>query len=89
MNIIEFPKHDPHMTGEAICLQCKHEWVAVVPSGTTRFECPECHTIKGLFKYECMVKDGEQYWECQCGCGLFYLTPNGHLCPNCGIYQQY
>lgn len=20
---------------------------------------------------------------------LFYMTPDGHLCANCGIYQQY
>jgi hypothetical protein len=27
--------------------------------------------------------------ECNCGNRLFYLTPDGHMCANCGIYQGY
>jgi exosome complex RNA-binding protein Csl4 len=28
-----------------------------------------------------------QCWEC--GNQLFYIRPEGHMCPNCGIYQSY
>lgn len=77
------------MRGDAFCLQCGHHWVAVAPPGTVRLECPECHTEKGLFKFECVVPDGTAVWECGCGNQLFYLTPVGHLCANCGVYARY
>lgn len=79
-------KKQQHGTGEAFCLQCKHEWIAVVPTGVDHFECPECHTHKGVLRYEYMPKIVR---ECNCGNRLFYLTPDGHMCPNCGNYQEY
>ena len=30
--------------GEAFCLNCQHTWTAIVETGTTQLECPECHT---------------------------------------------
>lgn len=91
-NVIEFKKpeqKDPHGSGEAFCLSCKHEWVAVAPAGETQLECPKCHTMKGLWKYPFAPADGDFMWKCNCGNNLFYLTPQGHLCANCGILQQY
>lgn len=90
-NVVEFklpePK-DPHGSGDAFCLKCGHEWVAVAPIGVTHLQCPECKTMKGHWKFEFFPKE-QMVRECQCGNQLFYLTPEGHLCPNCGIYQQY
>jgi len=94
-DIIEFKrpeKADPHGTGEAFCFQCKHTWVAVAPVGSTQLECPECHTMKGLWKFpfEPSVEGREGgRWQCNCGNQLFYLTPKGYMCPNCGILQTY
>lgn len=90
-NVVEFaPRHektDPHATGEAFCLACDHVWVAVVPVGETLFECPSCRSMQGRFRYE--VVPSCDVWECQCGNQLFYITPDGHWCPRCGILQQY
>ena len=84
------PVEEPqYATGEAFCLQCGHEWEARAFTGEVRFECPECHTEKGLFKFQCYPGEGALVRECDCGNQLFYLTPQGHLCPNCGIYQSY
>ena len=89
-NVIAFKKVNvPHAAGEAFCLQCKHEWVAVAQSGVVQLECPECKTLKGLFKFPFNVQAGEQIRFCNCGNNLFIITPEGHLCPNCGIYQGY
>lgn len=88
-NVIQFEKKDPHASGEAFCFQCRKEWIAVAPVGTVQLECPECHTMKGLFKFPFNVKVGQLVRECNCGNQLFYLTPEGHLCANCGIYQRY
>ena len=90
-NVIEFkkPEKDPHGQGEALCIGCGHEWQAVAPVGVTRFECPECHAMKGLWRFEFAPAEGQMVRECNCGNQLFYLTPDGHLCANCGIYQEY
>lgn len=79
----------PHGTGEAFCLQCDHVWQAVAPVGTTQLECPECHTMKGLMKYPHAPAEGTLVRECRCGNQYFWITPEGHMCPNCGIYQSY
>jgi len=91
-NVVAFTKHtpkDPHGAGEAFCLGCNHKWVAVAPVGTTQLECPECHTMKGHWKFEFYPSEEQFVRECNCGNQLFYLTPEGHLCANCGIYQEY
>ena len=80
---------EKHGAGEAFCLRCKHEWVGVAPIGADQLECPSCLTMKGVFRFPFEPKVGEVWRECGCGNHLFYLTPEGHLCPNCGIYQSY
>jgi len=90
MNIIDLKqaKQDrtPHIAGDARCLQCGHQWVATVPAGEAWIECPACHTNKGAFIGKCYPRDG-LIWECACGNDLFFKTPDGNLCPICGLYQ--
>ena len=87
-NVIPFKKEST-IEGSAFCLQCAHTWTAIAPSGTVRLECPECHTEKGLFKFDCVPPEGTQIWVCNCGNDLFFITPVGHLCPNCGNYVSF
>ena len=92
MSVFEFKRKDPdvqHGSGAAFCIECGHEWVAVAPTGTTQLECPSCRTHKGKWKFEFMPAEGALVRECDCGNQLFYLTPEGHMCANCGIYQGY
>lgn len=88
-NVIPFGQRQQHGEGEAFCLGCGQTWRAVVPTGTTRFECPQCHAMKGLWKFEFFPHPDLQVRQCNCGNQLFYLTPDGHQCANCGTYQRY
>ena len=85
MTVIEFKKKEPHISGEAICLSCGHNWVSIAPTGTIWLECPECHVVRGRFVYQC-ERDG-LHWECDCGNDLFHVTEDGFYCPNCGLWQ--
>ena len=76
----------PHMAGEAVCLICKYKWSAVAETGSVWLECPKCGVKKGLFIYEC--DRDEKHWECKCENQLFYITPKGPYCPNCGAWQE-
>jgi len=80
---------DQHGQGLAFCIGCSHHWQAVAPTGTTQLECPSCHAMKGKWRFEFQPSAGQMVRECNCGNQLFYLTPDGHLCANCGIYQSY
>ena len=89
-NVVPFERKviEKHGTGEAFCLGCNHEWVAVAPIGLDTFECPECHTMKGRFKFEYSPPAGIT-WTCGCTNQLFNVTKEGIFCPNCGIYQEF
>lgn len=87
--VVEFQRPGQWAHGEAFCLGCGHTWQAVAPTGTTQLECPACQSIKGHWKFEFMPAVGELVRECNCGNQLFYLTPEGHMCANCGVYQEY
>lgn len=90
--VIEFGKPDPAKqwgAGEAFCIACGHEWAAVAETGTLELECPSCKTMKGKYRFEFQPSPGSLVRECNCGNQLFYLTPEGHLCANCGVYQGY
>ncbi len=90
MTVVSFQdakeKRDPHATGEAFCVMCNHNWVAVVPYSDDpdqRFECPSCHCMAGRFKFEFGPTDG-QLWTCNCGNQLFNVTATYRLyCPRC------
>jgi hypothetical protein len=80
---------EQHGQGEAFCLACNHTWQAVAPTGIESFECPSCRRFTGHWKFEFYPREDQPVRECNCGNQLFYLTPDGHLCANCGIYQSY
>lgn len=92
MTIIKFSKpekEEQHITGEAVCGTCAHEWVAVAPVGTTELQCPACHVEKGHFKHWCAPEVGSQIYQCNCGNELFWITPNGCVCRGCGVTAQF
>lgn len=95
MSVIPFkrpepePEPEPHGSGEAFCIGCSHTWVAVAPVGTVDLQCPKCLCHKGKWKFEFFPSEGQMVRVCNCGNQLFYLTPDGHLCANCGTYQEY
>jgi hypothetical protein len=80
-------EREEHLSGEAFCFQCGHTWTAVAPVGTVELECPECHTMKGVFKYGCEPKSA---WVCGCGCYLFMLSGESYemICWQCGTVQR-
>ncbi len=88
-NVIPFAPRQQTGAGEAFCLACNHTWIAVAPTGSLAFECPACHTMKGKWKFEFFPGEDTMVRVCNCGNQLFYLTPDGHMCANCGVYQAY
>lgn len=91
MNIIDLnqarKERSPHSTGKARCLQCGHEWVAVAPVGAVWLECPHCQVERGCFIGPC-APENNTVWQCNCGNLMFFLTPDGPMCPVCGTYHD-
>jgi hypothetical protein len=79
-------KREPHLSGKARCIACNHEWVATAPVGTIWMECPKCTLERG--RYVAQVQRDDLHWHCKCGNDLFYSTPDGIYCPNCGVWQH-
>lgn len=97
-NIVEFKRREPEepeeeqCQGAALCVDCKHEWHAIVPSVYVEesdgwLECPSCHLVRGRFKYRFNI--GEDKWRCGCGNSLFEITSKFTYCPNCGREQLF
>ena len=82
-NVVSFDDYKPHLSGQAMCLQCKYRWVSVAPVGTVELECPECHTWKGSFEG---LTSPDEVWQCDCGNQHFYLSNAGACCAKCGTY---
>lgn len=80
-------RQEPHVSGTARCLSCKHEWIAVAPAITEWLECPECGMMRGrhVFPYS---RTDDEHWTCSCGNDLFHITHNCTYCPNCGDIQD-
>ena len=78
----ERERRSPHSQGRALCMNCQHEWQAVVPVGVFWFECPACHAHKGFFKYE-FARDSLLY-TCKCDNQLFCISEKRTYCQNCG-----
>lgn len=74
-------KCSPHLSGEAVCLACKHGWVAVCPVGAYILTCPECG-CDGHMKGQ-VLHDGAHY-TCDCGVQLFRIDTVGVYCIHCG-----
>jgi hypothetical protein len=75
---------EAHLSGEAICSACDKEWTAVAPVGTKELECPDCKTMKGLFKHH-LAPVTPKVWTCNCGCRLFFVLKNQIQCCECGV----
>lgn len=73
----------PHISGNAKCLACKHEFTAVAPVGTTDLTCPECLLERGVWAYPLTPADGK-IWQCSCGGFHFFILLNGYMCVSCG-----
>jgi hypothetical protein len=92
--VVSLTKHRPHLSGEAICGQCRHTWVAVALSGTTQFECPECKSSRGVLKWPFgPSKDALEYRH-RCGGFDFFIQkkPNCEpevYCRKCGELAEY
>jgi hypothetical protein len=91
-NVVSLAKareeRSPHLSGEARCLQCGHEWAAVSPVGTTVLECPSCRLPKGVFR-GLVTPNSPTIWICHCKCDTFWLTPQGAFCQLCGDVQNW
>lgn len=86
-NVIAFPEKDePHISGAARCLSCKHEWLAVAPVGTYILECPSCGCDGAMVG---AVHRGGLHWQCQCGCDLYRIDEQGAYCINCAERQRW
>ena len=84
--VIDIFAKEPHLNGEAVCLNCKHKWTAISPVGTYSLECPECKVHKGVYNGVCIP---EETWECECGCLHFFISPEYARCAHCGIQQNF
>jgi hypothetical protein len=84
-NITRLDDYRPHISGNALCLQCDYRWVAIAPIGTVELECTECGTWKGVFEG---MTAPETVWECNCGNQHFYIDEEGVMCAKCGLRQQ-
>ncbi|MGE5524333.1 MAG: hypothetical protein ACM3SS_11505 [Rhodospirillaceae bacterium] len=80
---------DPHLSGAARCTSCRHDWTAVAPVGVDWMECPACHLMKGRFLHPAVPHDGEDVWECACGCDVFRVTRAAAFCIGCGSRQEF
>jgi hypothetical protein len=84
--VVSIRSRQPHLSGPARCLKCKHEWVAVAEVGTVTLTCPSCDLDFGVYQ---AAPVPDLAWQCNCGCQLFYLMPDGHMCAHCGSMQCY
>ena len=86
-NVLEFGKKEKHGSGLCVCMSCGHEEMVVAPIGVVDMECSACGAFKSRWKFE--FRPTEPVMHCNCGNNYFYLTAEGHFCPNCGVYQEY
>ena len=91
VKVLEFKRPDAaHSAGEAICTQCKHEWVAVAPAGQRDLECPSCSSHRGVFKWPYGPSEGDEGYRCNCGSDDFFIMRRGKQsngavhCRGCG-----
>lgn len=89
-NIINFQEYieenTPHAAGPVKCLICKYKFIVVTPVGELWFECPKCKVEKATWCFP--IEKDKNHWKCNCGNWLFYITPEGIYCPNCGVHQK-
>jgi hypothetical protein len=86
-NVVSLLERRPHRSGNARCLNCKHEWVAVSPAGTITLECPSCATFQGV--YLGVAQTELRQWQCVCEEFTFYIDENGAYCAHCGVRPSF
>lgn len=89
-DVVQFPEPvDYHLSGEAVCLGCRHKWVCVAPVGVSVLECPSCGCMKGIFRQLVGPGKEDSYFVCKCGCEAMtvYFTKGRTVigCMSCGI----
>lgn len=84
--MIDIREKRPHMAGNALCLQCKHEWAAVAEIGEVCIDCPACGLHRGVWKGNPVPG---RYWQCNCGGVHFFVDEEGCHCANCGLSQAF
>lgn len=78
---------NPHLAGEAKCIDCQHVWSAVAPIGTVWLDCPSCASLKGRFT-GAVLRDGK-HLACECDNDMFYIRGGIAYCARCGeIYEK-
>lgn len=79
------------ISGPAICMACRHEWIACLPTGTFEFECPECGAFKGVGKT--FLGSEDDCFKCDCGSFLFTIRrikgkEPDLMCVGCGVAAE-
>ena len=83
--LISLDEHRPHLSGQALCLVCGYEWIAVAPVGIMHLECPKCERIQGVIKNAIEPSGEQSYYQCNCGESMFFALAMGWLlCRKCG-----
>lgn len=79
----------PHLSGEAICHECRHHWAVVIPVGgsVNDLECPACSAYKGYLR-GFVLYEGPT-WHCNCGSDLFRIREDRFYCACCGVKQSF
>lgn len=73
------------ISGEVLCMACRHSWHQRAPLGTHRLLCPRCSSLRGRWKLPVGNFAGEKHWECfVCASDLFCITLTHIICTCCG-----
>lgn len=78
-------ERSPHGAGPCKCLVCGMQWIGVAPVGYYAFECPGCHSVKGVRESMFNPPEGVASLECDCGNALMIVLQGFQaFCPICG-----
>ena len=78
-------ERSPHLSGQARCVACKHEWAAVAPLGTLQLECPSCGLERGQWAYPFSLDKGQMIYVCNfCDSTNFAIQSHRAFCVGCG-----
>lgn len=86
--VIDILSKQPHLEGEAFCIECGHKWQAVVPTGTVALDCPECKLQKGIFQGIALPTETPILHCRECDLVYFAVTENQVTCVNCGEWYD-
>lgn len=89
--VIDLLSRKRHFSGRVVCLACNHEWVGVAATGSTGLECPQCHCMRGVWKFPLMPAESRLVYQCNCGCTAFFVMlkePDDIeiMCHGCGAH---